>query len=474
MSDTSESQSALDVGNVIDESGRNRVAIVVIILCGLIMLMDGFDYRIITVAAPLIINEWGIPDGAFSFVFSAAFVGYFFGAIIFGALSDRIGRKKTLMITAGVFSFGTFFVYFVHPLESPGAVQAFIRLGIPLETVKLLPLIAVRVFTGIGIGGAVPCAITLTSEYSPLKQRGKYVSVMYSGFLIGVVLGGFLAGYILERFGWRPLFLVGFFAPIVSIVIVGLKLPESIRWLSARKHTAGQRAQIARLLPQISPGVKFDDSTEFVFSAVKHKGSFRNLFAGRLAWVTPVVWAYYLFSSLAVFFISSWTPRLLTIKGYTASPAAYITGSIDIMVTIGCLLSGFYFDKVGFRKGAIPYVIAVVCVLFTGGLEAMGFVLLLMAASFFINSAHMAVTILAPIIYPSDCRNLGGGVAIAAGRIGAIVGPIVAGFLLDTKIPMETLIGVVAIPLVISAVLCFIAGREYDFHFAPLYAGKKK
>jgi len=219
--------------------------------------------------------------------------------------------------------------------------------------------------------------------------------------------------------------------------------------------------------------VKVDDTTKFVFSETKRKSSIRNLFAGRLSWVTPVVWLYYLVSSLAVFFISSWTPTLLTIKGYTDSNAAYITGTINVTVAIGCMMSGFYFDKGGFRKGAIPYLIAIICVLFTGGMESIGFVLLLLAGSFFINSAHMAVTILAPIVYPSDCRNLGGGAAIAAGRIGAIIGPIIGGVLLDTKLPMETLIGVVAIPLIISAVLCYVAGRQYDFHFAPLYAGKK-
>jgi len=452
MSDTRESSAALDVGRVIDESSRNRVAVTVILLCGLVMLMDGFDYRIISVASPLIMKEWNISNEAFSYALSAAFVGYFFGAVIFGALSDRIGRKKTLMITTLIFSVGTLFVYFTNSLES---------------------LIAVRVFTGIGIGGAVPCAITLTSEYSPLKQRGKYVSIMYSGFLIGVVLGGFLAGYILERFGWRPLFLVGFFAPLASIILVWLKLPESIRWLSAREQTAGQRALIARLLSQIAPDVKFDGATKFVFTATRHKSSLRNLFSGRLSWVTPVIWFFYLSSSLAVFFISLWTPRLLTIKGYTASPAAYITGSIDVVVTIGCLLSGFYFDRFGFRKGAILYLVAAVCIVFTGGLESTSFVLLLLAGSLFFNSGHMAVTILAPIIYPSECRNLGGGAAIAAGRIGAITGPIIAGTLLDTNLPMETLLGIVAIPLVISAILCYISGRQYDFHFAPMYAGKK-
>ena len=454
MSDAQTSPAMLDVGRIIDDSGRNRVSITVILLCGLVMLMDGFDYTIITVAAPFIMEEWKVSRGDFSLAFSAAFVGYFFGALIFGAISDRIGRKKTLIITACVFSTGTLLVYFTNSLET---------------------LIAVRVFTGIGIGGAVPCAITLTSEYSPLKQRGKYVSIMYSGFLIGIVLGGYLAGGILERFGWRPLFLVGFFAPLAAIVLVGMKLPDSIRWLSAREQiSAKQRALIARVLPQIAPDVKFNDSTKFVFSAAKHGGSIRNLFAGRLSWVTPIVWLYYLASSLAVFFISSWTPTLLTIKEYTGSNAAYITGTINVTVAIGCMLSGFYFDKAGFRKGAIPYLIAVICVFFTGGMESIVFVLLLMAGSFFINSAHMAVTILAPIIYPSECRNLGGGAAIAAGRVGAIIGPIIGGKLLDTKLPMETLIGVVAIPLVISAILCFISGREYDFHFAPLYAGKKK
>ena len=95
-----------------------------------------------------------------------------------------------------------------------------------------------------------------------------------------------------------------------------------------------------------------------------------------------------------------------------------------------------------------------------------------MASGFFINSAHMDVTILAPIVYPPGCRNKGAGAAVAAGRIGAIVGPPIGGYLLDTQLPMETLLGVVAIPLGLAALLCYLAGRQYDFHFAPLYARK--
>jgi len=386
-------------------------------------------------------------------VFSAAFFGYMFGAIIFGILSDKIGRKWTLISASCIFTVGTLRVYFSHSLGS---------------------LIAIRVFTGIGIGGAVPCAITLTSEYSPSKGRGKYVSVMYSGFLVGVVLGGFLAGYMLDRLGWRPLFLVGFFAPILAILLLWFKLPESARWLCARNQAGVHQETLLRLVQRMQPDIPVDADVRFVSTGSKKvESTMSDLFQGKLTWVTPVIWGYYLISSIAVFFIGSWSPKFLVVKGFSASQAAYITGSINVVVAIGCLLSGFYYDKKGFRSGAILHLIAAVCVIFTGGLAPVGFVILLFMCGFFINSAHMDVTILAPIVYPPSCRNKGAGAAIAVGRIGAIIGPVIGGYLLDTKLTMATKLGLVSIPLVISAALCYLAGRQYDFYFAPLYAGKQ-
>ena len=444
--------STIDVGQIIDNSKLNSVSLSVILLCGLIMLMDGYDYTIISVAAPVIMKEWNIGTDSFGVALSAAFLGYLFGAIVFGILSDRIGRKNTLILASFVFSVGTLLVFFSNSLWS---------------------LIPIRIFTGFGIGGAVPCAITLTSEYSPLKGRGKYVSVMYSGFLIGIVLGGYVAGFLLERLGWRWLFVVGFIAPMMAIILVWFKLPESARWLSARHRGEKQKASLIAVVKSLQPGIAVDATTEFVSATAREsRASIAQLFAGRLAWVTPVVWAYYLISSIAVFFIGNWSPQLLVIKGFSPSTAAYITGTGNILVAAGCLLSGFYYDKVGFRWGSILHVIAAVCVFFLGGLAPAGFVALLFASGFFINSAHMDVTILAPIVYPSSCRNRGAGIAIAVARIGAIIGPYIGGILLATQLPMENLLGLVAIPLLIAAVLCYIAGRQYDFYFGPLYAGK--
>jgi AAHS family 4-hydroxybenzoate transporter-like MFS transporter len=449
---TVEKPSVVNVGEVIDNAELNNASIRVIILCGFIMLMDGYDYGIISVAAPTIMKEWSLGTASFGGVFSAAFVGYLFGAIIFGTLSDMIGRKRTLILGACFFSVATLLVFFSHSLAS---------------------LIPMRVFAGIGIGGAVPCAITLTSEYSPLKGRGKYVSVMYSGFLIGIVLAGYAAGFMLESIGWRPLFLVGFFAPVAVIVLLAFILPESARWLSVRYKSGKQREALVQIVKKLRPDISIDKDTRFISADARGKEySVKELFSGKLAWVTPMIWAYYLISSIAVFFFGSWSPQLLVVKGFSAATAAFITGTNGILVAVGCLLSGFYFDKAGFRWGSILHVVAAVCVIFMGGLSPAGFVVLLFTSAFFINSAHMDVTILAPIVYPSNCRNQGAGTAIAVGRIGAIIGPYIGGILLATQLPMASLLALVSVPLGISALLCYIAGRQYDFYFAPLYAGK--
>ena len=437
--------SMIDVGQIIDDSKLNRVSVRVILLCGLIMIMDGYDFQLMAVSSSTIMKEWSVSTESFGVVFSAVGFGYLFGAIICGALSDLIGRKKTLIVGASLFSIGTLLIYFSNSVQS---------------------LVALRVLAGMGIGGAVPCAITLTSEYSPAKGRGKYVSIMYSGFLLGIVLAGFIAGFFLKSAHWRPPFLIGFFAPVVIIGVLIFSLPESARWLSAKYKTEKQRQTLVQIIRNIQPGLEIDGGARFTAALNREKYSLKNLFAGRLAWLTPLIWAFYLISAIPIFFISSWVPHLLVEKSFTPSEAAFITSSNGILVAIGCFLSGFYYDKFGFRRGFIVYGIACVFLFFMGGTGAIGFAMLIFASSFFINFAHMDVTILAPIVYPSKCRNQGAGTAIAIARIGAMLGPYIGGVLLATKLPRGNLMAMVSIPLLISAVLCYIAGRQYDFYIA--------
>jgi len=444
---------AIDIGKIIDESRLNRISVRVLVLCGLIMLMDGYDYGIMSVAAPVIMSEWNLTTASFGGVFSAAMFGYLFGAVIFGALSDRIGRKKALILGSFLFSLGTLLVYFSHSVES---------------------LIPIRVLTGAGIGGAVPCAITLTSEYAPSRGRGRYVSVMYSGFLFGIVCAGYIAGLMLRSAGWRPLFLLGFFAPLAVIILLALALPESARWLSAGRRAGTDRQTLLRVVRAMRPDIQVSlEASFYTRDSSPGRLPLKELFSGKLAWVTPVIWAYYLVSSVAVFFFGSWSPQLLVVKGFSAATAAFITGTNGILIAVGCLLSGFYFDRFGFRWGALLHIIAATGVLFMGGLAPLGFAMSLFATGFFINAAHMDVTILAPIVYPPNCRNQGAGAAIAVGRIGAMLGPYIGGILLAMEKPLEMLLALIAIPLALAAILCYTAGRQYDFYFAPVYSGQE-
>ena len=124
--------STIDVGKLIDNSTLNRVSISVILLCGLIMIMDGYTYTIITLAAPVIMKEWNVGTEAFGWVFSAAFLGYLFGATIIGSVSDRIGRKKALILGACFFSVGTLLVCFSHSLWSLIPMRVFAGIGIAI------------------------------------------------------------------------------------------------------------------------------------------------------------------------------------------------------------------------------------------------------------------------------------------------------------------------------------------------------
>ncbi|QDR83479.1 4-hydroxybenzoate transporter PcaK (plasmid) [Sporomusa termitida] len=447
----------VDVGKLIDDSKLNKVSLATIILCGFIMMMDGYDMGIMSVTAPAIMEEWGVSATLFGGVFSAAYVGFLFGAIICGTIADKIGRKKVLIFSGIIFSLGTLLVYFSHSVPE---------------------LILMRIFAGFGFGGAVPVAITLTSEYAPLKGKGKYLSVMYTGFVLGTTLAGYVASFIISSTaGWRACFLIGFFAPLIVIAFMIPYMSESARWLSVSWKTAEQRENLVKLINKINPDLKIDADTQFSSVGITNQKqhSAKELFAGRLRWVTPVMWAFYLISSIALFFFNSWGPQLIVLKGYSVATAAMINGNAQFVGVLSVLGAGFLYDKIGLRRGWIVYTLAAIVVCFLGGVEGGMFIGVFILGLFLINCAHMAITILAPSIYPPNIRNQGAGTGIGVARIGAIIGPLLGGILLATQLKMSILIILmVAIPMFIVAVLCYIVGKQYDMYFAPLYGGQYK
>src|SRR4051794_28844427 len=205
-------QADVDVVAVIDRVPLSRLQWMTIVLCGIVAILDGFDTQAIAFVAPLIAKDMQTEMSAFGPVFGAGLLGLTVGALAFGPIADRVGRKPVIIVlslTFGVFALAT---PVVQSLEA---------------------LMVMRFLTGLGLGGAMPNIIALTSEYSPKHRRATLVTLMFCGFPLGAVLGGLISAKPMAHYGWPAVFYLGGILPIVVLPFLMLWLPESIRFLVA-------------------------------------------------------------------------------------------------------------------------------------------------------------------------------------------------------------------------------------------------
>src|SRR6201746_1852438 len=239
----------VDVAGFIDQQPVGGFQIRLLLTCAAVLFLDGFDTQAIGYVAPALAKEWGLTKAALGPVFSAGLFGLMIGALIFGPLADRIGRKKIIIFSTLAFGIGTLATVFVHDVGA---------------------LLAIRFLTGLGLGGAMPNAVAMTSEFSPHRRRATMVMIMFCGFSVGAALGGLLAAALIPQFGWRSVFVVGGVAPLLLVPILALRLPESVRFLAL---TGRANERVAQLLGRINPKADLAPGTQFVV----HEPSLRGI-----------------------------------------------------------------------------------------------------------------------------------------------------------------------------------------------------
>jgi len=319
-----------------------------------------------------------------------------------------------------------------------------------------------RLLTGFGLGGAMPNAIALTSEYSPSRRRAIMVMIMFCGFSLGSALGGFFAAWLIPHLGWKGVFWVGGLLPLVLAPVLVVALPESIRLLAVR---GAEDDRIRGLLKRINPNLSFAPGTRFTALEERHSGlAVRGLFLEGRSIGTCLLWMMFFMNLLNIYFLSSWLPTVINSAGISVQKAAIITALFQIGGCVATVSLGSLFDRLSpFLVLTLGYLCASFFIAFIGFCSSSAGLLVpvVFFAGFFIVGAQGGANALAAAFYPTALRSTGVGWALGIGRIGSIVGPWVGGLILSFEWKTSSLFLTAAAPALLSTAAAFIMAMRH-------------
>jgi AAHS family 4-hydroxybenzoate transporter-like MFS transporter len=393
----------VDIGRVLDDGPFTGMQQLVVLLASLAIVLDGFDGQLIGYAIPDIIKEWGITRSAFAPTVAAGLIGMGIGSAFAGWFADRFGRR--LAVVGSVFLFG--------------AATCAIGLSPDVLTIAILRFIA-----GLGIGGALPTATTMTAEFTPARRRTLAVTATIVCVPLGGMLAGLFASVVLPLYGWRGLFFIGGSIPMLAGVLLLLKLPESPRFLARhRERWAELGSLLSRMQRPTAAQTVFTDLTE---QAVEKRGGFGALFESGRVRDTLAIWAAFFMCLLTVYSAFSWLPTMLSAEGLPTQVAGSGLTAWNLGGVVGGLVCAMVIARFGSRW---PMALA------AAGAAAMAFVLKsvdvgqntqllivgLGVVGMFVNAVQCTLYALCAYIYPTNIRATGTAGGLSFGRLGAIL-----------------------------------------------------
>lgn len=413
-------------------------------LCFLVTFFDGLDLTVVGVALPKIADSLHCAPSALGLALSAGQFGPLLGAIVLGMLADRWGRKWMLFFSALIFGIFTLSTAWITSVEQ---------------------LALFRFLAGIGLGGAVPNALTLGSEYAPQRARAFVVATMFAGMPAGAMTGGLLAAYCIPHFGWPSLFLLGGCAPLVLGILIAFFLPESLEFL-VRRGTVRDNIAIRRIIARISSHT-IDDGVRFVASSPKAAGvPVKRLFTEGRALTTILLWVICAAALYLLWILNTWSPTLLrnsgaTVQQYSLAYAFLCFGAVLSSLFIGRAMDSF--DP--FRVLQFGFILAAVSLVAFGlGAGSGSFAviaLLSVICGICINGSQTGTLAVATLAYPSDIRATGLGWAYAIAKVGALLAPLTGGFLLSRNWTVSQLCSINALVGLFTAGILFILQKQH-------------
>ena len=364
----------------------------------LLMLFDGYDLTIYGAVVPTLMEEWGISAVQAGMYGSYALFGMMFGALIFGTLADKLGRKKIIMICVSIFSL---FMLLAALAPSPEIFGLF------------------RFITGLGLGGMMPNVIGLISEYSPEGMRSRMIATIMAGYSIGGVAAASLSMILISNFGWESVFFFGAL-PLLFLPFLAKSLPDSVGSLVAKKDYKG----IQKILVKINPAYTPSENETFVLNKPKEDSSpVKNLFTEKRGFLTVMIWLTYFMSLLMIYGLNTWLPKFMTEAGFPLGSSLSFLLALNVGATIGAILMGWLADRWGVGRALILFfVIATISITSLGFATNMVllYVMVAIAGAATVGTQNLTHSYTSQF-YPITMRSTALGWALAVGRIGGIL-----------------------------------------------------
>jgi AAHS family 4-hydroxybenzoate transporter-like MFS transporter len=403
-------------------------------LCTLVQICDGYDLNSVAWAVPPLIREWHLAPSNFTVAFLWSSIGIMAGALSAGPIGDRFGRRPLLLVSLTIFGIASLFSAFAG---------------------SLLMLTVFRFVTGLGIGGGFAGAASLTGDYTPHRLRATVIMATFTGAPIGGFLGGQIVALLLPLYGWPMIFLIGGAFPLLLVVLLAIWLPESPRFLAARENLAPRHAAVLQRL-DIAParGHEVD---------VARGNPILMLFSQGYALQTILMWIIYFCSLLNLFLFAYWMPTVLTMIGMTPSQAVFASSLRDGGAILVVLYLGIAIDRIGpERTLALHYALGAVFIA-TIALVALPYVALCvvsMLAGMTIIGSQTGLNGTCGKLYPARMRTSGLGWALGIGRLGAVVAPLMGGYLLARGLaPTQIFLVACAFALIAALATALLAFR---------------
>lgn len=432
-----------NVEEFMDRQKIGRSHVLALAVCTLFMFIDGFDVFMVGKIAPAIAEGFGEAPEAMTFLFLMQQIGLAIGAFVVAPLADRYGRRRMLVLCAGIFGAITWASVFAQSL-----VQLSIMRGV----------------AGLFMSAGLPMALALISEITPKYRRSTFIAIALAGYSAGSAASGAVAAWLLDDYGWQSAFWIGGIVPLLCVPLMLVFVPESIKYRTSRNPSD---PSIARTIRQIDPSVNLTGGEIFVLgdtaAAAPSKARLIDVFTDGRALTTSILWAACLLSMGNIALLAAWLPTFfqemagIPIQRFAVLAMIAFAGGFVGTLTIGYLMDRFrpatlislYYVGMSASLVALGYV----------PFEAPLFLAILIAWSFFQSGGQGGINTFITQIYPPSMRSTGLGWAGGAGRIGGVIAPLFGGLAIAQHFSLQLTLALIAIPPLLVAILIFLLDR---------------